>query len=49
MISWAVLRSVFDRVTVAAGFLAAVSGIVLAFFKPWLGIHYLWWLLFQVV
>lgn len=48
IISWAMRRSVFGRVTVAAGLLAAVSGIAMAFFKPWLGIHYLWWWLFQV-
>lgn len=49
LISWAMRRSVFDRVTVAAGFLAALLGIVMAFFKPWLGIHYLWWWAFQVI
>lgn len=49
VISWAMRRSVFDRVTVWSGFLAAVLGIVMAFFKPCLGIHYLWWWLFQVI
>jgi hypothetical protein len=49
VISWAMRRSVFDRVTIGAGFLAASLGIVMAFFKPWLGIHYLWWWLFQVI
>lgn len=49
LISWAMRRSVFGRLTVVAGFIAAVLGIVMAFFKPWLGIHYLWWWLFQVL
>lgn len=49
LITWAMRGSVFGRVVLISGALAAFLGVTMAFFKPWLGIHYLWWWLFQVM